>query len=74
MKKAGMNAEDFHKYIEKSILPLYPDVEDKPGKRVFLKVDSGPGHMNVKMLAGLKIAWCLCNTWSAKYNTCHPRI
>ena len=32
-KKAGMNAVELDKYLTNSILPLYPDVEDLPGKR-----------------------------------------
>ena len=32
-KKAGMNGEELEKYFMNSIVPLYPDVEDKPGKR-----------------------------------------
>ena len=43
-EKAGMNATELHKYIANSILPLYPDLEDRIGKRVILKVDSGPGN------------------------------
>ena len=49
-----MNEVEFEKYITKAILPLYPDVEDQPCKRVILKVDSGPGRTNVDMLARLK--------------------
>ena len=29
--------------MKKWILPEYPDVEDKPGKRVVIKLDAGPG-------------------------------
>jgi hypothetical protein len=43
-EKGGMNDEEFDKYIDNSIVPLYPDLEDTPGKRVLLKVDSGPGR------------------------------
>ncbi len=39
-----MNNEAFNKYINNSIVPLYPDLEDMPGKQVLLKVDSGPGR------------------------------
>jgi hypothetical protein len=42
-EKGGMNDEEFDKYIDNSIVPLYPDLEDTPGKRVLQKVDSGPG-------------------------------
>ena len=54
-EKAGMNAEELHKYIVNSILPLFPDIEDMPLKRVILKLDSGPGRMNVEMLAELRL-------------------
>jgi hypothetical protein len=54
-EKAGMNSDELKKYLTNSILPLYPDVEDKPGKRVILKLDSGPGRMNVSMLASLRV-------------------
>ena len=54
-EKAGMNSIEFDKYLMKAIVPLYPDIEDKPGKRVILKVDSGPGRMNVEMLADLRM-------------------
>ena len=42
-QRAGMNAEELEKYFVGSILLLYPDIEDKPLKRVLVKVDSGPG-------------------------------
>ena len=32
-EKAGMNGEELKKYFMNSIVPLYPDAEDKPGKR-----------------------------------------
>lgn len=53
--KGGMNSVEFEKYIRGSILPLYPDIADTPGKRVIMKVDSGPGRMNIEMLANLRI-------------------
>ena len=53
--KGGMNAEELKKYFDKNTLPLYPDIKDAPDKRVTLKVDSGPGRMNINMLASLRI-------------------
>ncbi len=50
-KKGGMNDMEFDKYIESIIMPLYPDMEDKPSKRVLLKVDSGPGCNNLDLLS-----------------------
>jgi len=54
-EKAGMNSVELEKYTRCSILPLYPDIADVEGKRVILKVDSGPGRMNLEMLAALRI-------------------
>jgi hypothetical protein len=39
-----MNDEEFDKYIDNSIVPHYPDLEDMLGKRVLPKVVSGPGR------------------------------
>ena len=52
--KGGMDDEEFEKYIMGSILPLYPDAKDVPGRRVMIKVDSGPGRLNCKLLARLR--------------------
>jgi hypothetical protein len=52
-EKAGMNDTKLDKNITNSILLLFLDISDTPGSRVILKVDSGPGQMNVKMLARL---------------------
>ena len=37
----GMNDKEFWKYINNTIYPLFPDMEDVPGKHILLKVDSG---------------------------------
>jgi len=54
-ERGGMNLVELDKYIKKGILPLYPDVADVPGKRALLKLDSGPGRMNLDMLADLRL-------------------
>ncbi len=36
-----MNNKEFEYYIDDSIIPLFPDLEDMPGKCILLKVDSG---------------------------------
>ena len=41
--KAGMDAVEFSKYFQTSDMPLYPDAQDTPGKRVLIIVDIGPG-------------------------------
>ena len=58
-EKGGMDQAEFEKYIRNSILPLFPDACDLPGKRVMIKVDSGPGRLNVELCAELKLmrAW-----------------
>ena len=57
-EKAGMNSTELEKYINSAILPLYPDLEDKPGKRIIIKLDSGPGRTNIEMLAKLRVQGC----------------
>ncbi len=41
--KGGMNNEKFERYIDNSIVPLFPDLEDMPGNCILLKVESGCG-------------------------------
>ncbi len=40
-----MNSSAFEKYCLEVVAALYPDVQDVPGKRVLLKIDSGPGRL-----------------------------
>ena len=53
--KAGMDMKEFAKYLFSSIVPLYPDASDIPGKQVAIIVDSGSGCVNADMLAKLRI-------------------
>ena len=57
-ERGGMNSVELAKYMKSAVLPLYPDMEDKPGKRIIMKLDSGPGRMNVEMLAELRLLGC----------------
>jgi hypothetical protein len=41
-----MNIEAFYKYMIEHVCPLYPRAEDTPGRRVLVKIDSGPGRFN----------------------------
>ena len=50
----GMNAEELEKYFYKTMLPLYPDLEDSLCKRFIGKLDSGPGRLDLPMLAPLR--------------------
>jgi hypothetical protein len=54
-KKGGMDSEEFVKYLFGSIVILYPHAKDKPGHHVLLKVDSGPGRMNLNLLTKLRL-------------------
>jgi hypothetical protein len=53
-KKGGMTDKEFEKYINNSIAPLYPNLEDT--KCVLLKVDSGPGCNRRELL--MKCQFC----------------
>mmetsp|Transcript_19012 Transcript_19012/g.44118 ORF Transcript_19012/g.44118 Transcript_19012/m.44118 type:complete len:369 (+) Transcript_19012:629-1735(+) len=73
-EKGGMNNEEFQKYVEKNIVRLFPDSADLPGKRVILKVDSGPGRNNVHLLArlraiGIYVYPCVPNTTAITQET-----
>jgi hypothetical protein len=57
-EKAGMNAVELDKYSANSILPLFTDLENVPGKRILLKVNSDPGRSNLEMLANLLLRGC----------------
>jgi hypothetical protein len=48
--KGGMNERKFRSYFLNSIVPLFPDAQDVKGKRVIMKVDSGPGRMELGLL------------------------
>ena len=54
-EKGGMDKEEFAKYLFNSIVSLFPHAKDKPGHRVLLKVDSGPGWMNLNLLTKLRL-------------------
>ncbi len=54
-KKGGMDNEEFTKYMRGSIAPIFPNALDQPGCCVQLKVDSGPGRMNLQLLTTLKL-------------------
>eukprot|EP00804_Cyclotella_cryptica_P031255 CCRYP_011060-RA/>CCRYP_011060-RA protein AED:0.29 eAED:0.29 QI:0/0/0/1/0/0/3/0/236 len=49
--KGGMDEREFRSYFFNSVVPLFPDAEDVAGKRVIIKVDSGPGRMELGFLA-----------------------
>jgi len=48
--KGGMDNKQFKEYFKINIAPLYPDAADEHGKRVMVKVDSGPGRLEVDFL------------------------
>ena len=53
-EKAGKNAVELDKCIQKAMLPLHLDIANVPGKCVTLKVNiDPPGQMNLDVLATL---------------------
>ena len=52
--KAGMDAVEFSIYLQTSVMPLYPDAQDTPGKIVLIIVDSGTVRLDLYMLATLR--------------------
>ena len=53
-EKGGMDTVEFEKYIFGSIVPLYDNSVDIPGRRVMIKIDSGPGRMNGDLTSRLQ--------------------
>ncbi len=51
--KDGMDDEEFGKYLPKVLVPLFSDSGDVPGKIVIIKVESGPGCLNVELIANI---------------------
>ena len=55
-----MDDKEFKNYVINSIMLLYPDARDEPGKLVMLKVDSGPGRLNSELRVLLRFhGFCL---------------
>ena len=72
--KGGMDDCEFESYIINSILPLYPNTLDRPGKRLILKCDSGPGRLQIDLLAklrhlGVYLYPCVPNTTAVTQET-----
>ena len=72
--KGGMDDREFELYIMNSILPLYPNTLDRPGRRLILKCDSGPGRLQIKLLAklrhlGVYLYPCVPNTTAVMQET-----
>ena len=51
--KGGMDDHEIESYIPNSILPLYPNTLNRPGKRLILKCNSGPGQLQIDLKAKL---------------------
>ena len=72
--KGGMDDREFRLYVINLILPLYPNTRDKPGVRLLLKCDSGPGRLQIKLLAELRFLGvylypCVPNTTAVTQDT-----
>jgi hypothetical protein len=73
-EKGGMDDEEFEKYLLNLIMLLYPIAKDRPGKRVILKVDSGPGRTNLSLFTKLRLLGfvlypCMPNTMHVMQKT-----
>ena len=72
--KGGMDDCEFEQYVMNSILPLYPNTCDRPGYRLLLKCDSGPGRLQIELLAklrflGIYLYPCVPNTTAVTQET-----
>jgi hypothetical protein len=69
-----MDDREFELYITNSILHLYPNTMDRPGKRLIMKCDSGPGRLQIDLLAklrhlGVYLYPCVPNTTAVTQET-----
>jgi hypothetical protein len=67
-EKGGMNDEEFERYINNTSIPLFPGMEDTPGKRVLLKVDSGPGRNCMSLLVSCRFRGLLFRCGAPIFN------
>ncbi len=68
-----MDEKKFRLYFLNSIVPLFPDGQDVRGKRVIMKVDSGPGRMELGFLVEARTIGFLCLYRNTKYYVSHSR-
>ena len=54
-EKGGMNDKEFEDYLVESLTVLFPNAKPLSGQWVIIKVDSGPGRLNITMLARLRM-------------------
>jgi hypothetical protein len=67
-ENGSVTNEIFLTYLQETLIRLYPDVSDKPGKRVLLKVDSGPGWFFSDFRTVAQSSWYLFISGHAKWN------
>ena len=61
-ENGGMDDKEFEKYLLDLIDTIFPDAEDKVGKRIIVSIDSGPGRSNTTLLARLLLRGVLLYT------------
>jgi hypothetical protein len=69
-----MDDNEFEQHITNSILLIYPHTRDRPGSRLLLKCDNGPGRLQIKLLAKLRFLGvylypCVPNTMAVTQET-----
>ena len=74
--KGGMEDCEFEKYVMQLIKRLYPNTLDRPGMRLILKCDSGPGRLLLELLVklrfiGMYLYPCVPNTSAVTLETPH---
>ena len=57
-EKGGTDARVLAQVLKRYILTLFPDSADEPGKKVLIKIDGGPGRLDVVSLAELRTLGC----------------
>ena len=50
-----MDDNEFELYLLNAIFHIFPDAKYQKGKRVLLKVESGPGRLNFQLLCKCRL-------------------
>ena len=45
--KGEIDNEQFREYFKTNVSPMYPDVDNEADTRMMVKVDSGPGKLEI---------------------------
>ncbi len=57
-ERGGTDSRVLSQVLRRFITTLFPISADQPGRRVLLKIDGGPGRLDIQSLAELRVLGC----------------